>query len=253
MAGLAAILTGVFSHNLGIPMPVTIVLVLLVGALCGAFNGAIITYFRAPPLIATLATLALYRGLAEGISKGSQVRNYPDWFLAIGNGNLLGIPAQVWILVGATIIAACLLGLTTFGRTTYAIGSNETAAKFSGLAVDRTKILIYAGSGFCAALSGILLVSRVTTTRSDMGSSWELQAITAVVLGGTSIFGGRGTIIGTILGLILVQILQNGLLLAGMGALRGWISGGDSTVVVVGAALILTVLVSNIFGGRREA
>ena len=240
--GLVAILLGVFWQNLGLPLPLAIVLAMAVGTLGGVANGWIITRFRVPPLIATLATLALYRGLAEGISQARSVRGYPDWFFLLGQGEVLGIPVQLWVLVIVAIIAAAVLGLTIFGRATYAIGSNETAAKFSGLSVDRTKLLIYGASGFSASLAAVIFVSRVTTTRSDMGTGWELDAITAVVLGGTSIFGGRGTIIGTALGLILMQALKNGLLLAGY--------KGDSTIVVIGAALILTILVSNLF--RRD-
>jgi len=240
--GLVAILVGVFWQNLGLPLPIAVVLAMAVGTLGGVANGWIITRFRVPPLIATLATLALYRGLAEGISQARSVRGYPDWFFLLGQGEVLGVPVQLWVLVIVAIIAAAVLGLTIFGRATYAIGSNETAAKFSGLSVDRTKLLIYGASGFSASLAAVIFVSRVTTTRSDMGTGWELDAITAVVLGGTSIFGGRGTIIGTALGLILMQALKNGLLLAGY--------KGDSTIVVIGAALILTILVSNLF--RRD-
>ena len=132
-----------------------------------------------------------------------------------------------------------MLAYTTWGRTTYAIGSNEVAARFSGLGVDWAKIAIYSASGFAAALAAVIFVSRVSTTRSDMGTGIELDAITAVVLGGTSIFGGRGTIVGTILGLILIQALKNGLSLAGVKS--------DGTVVLIGAVLILTILISNLF------
>lgn len=244
IVGMVAILLGVFWHDVGMALPVAVVLALIVGTVAGTVNGLIITTFKVPPLIATLATLALYRGLAEGISQARSVRGYPDWFYVFGQGQMLDIPVQVWIMVIAAIIAACILGLTVFGRSTYAIGSNETAAKFSGIAVDRTKLVIYSASGLCAAVAAVVFVSRVTTTRSDMGTGWELDAITAVVLGGTSIFGGRGTIIGTALGLILMQALKNGLLLAGY--------KGDSTIVVIGAALILTVLLSNLSSRGRE-
>ena len=240
--GLVAILLGVFWQNVGLPLPLAIATAMVVGTLAGVANGWIITRFRVPPLIATLATLALYRGLAEGISQARSVRGYPEWFYFLGQGEILGIPVQLWVLIVVAIIAAAILGLTTFGRTTYAIGNNETAAKFSGLLVDRTKLMIYGASGFTASLAAVIFVSRVTTTRSDMGTGWELDAITAVVLGGTSIFGGRGTIIGTALGLVLMQALKNGLLLAGY--------KGDSTIVVIGAALIVTILLSNIF--RRD-
>ena len=243
--GMSAIMLGVFWKNLGLPLEVAIILTLAVGTIAGLLNGVIITRFRFPPLIATLGTLALYRGIAEGVSEARSVRGYPDWFYVLGQGQVLGVPTQLWIFLAVTIIAAIVLGMTTWGRATYAIGSNETAARFSGLRVDAVKMAIYAASGFAAALAAVIFVSRVSTTRSDMGTGIELDAITAVVLGGTSIFGGRGTIIGTVLGLILIQALKNGLSLAGVKS--------DGTIVLIGAVLILTILVSNFVyrGGTR--
>jgi rhamnose transport system permease protein len=237
--GMTAILLGVFWKNVGLPLPVAIGLALVVGTFAGFLNGVIITRFRVPPLIATLGTLALYRGIAEGISEARSVRGYPEWFFVLGQGNLLGVPTQLWIFGIVAVVAAVVLGYTTWGRTTYAIGSNEVAARFSGLDVDRTKIVIYAASGLAAAIAAVIFVSRVSTTRSDMGTGIELDAITAVVLGGTSIFGGRGTVVGTLLGLVLIQALKNGLSLAGVKS--------DGTTVLIGAVLILTILVSNLF------
>jgi ribose/xylose/arabinose/galactoside ABC-type transport system permease subunit len=240
--GLVAILLGVFWHNIGLPLPLAMVLGLAVGALAGFVNGLIITRFSVPPLIATLATLALYRGLAEGISQARSVRGYPEWFFELGQGELLGVPVQLWIFIIAVAVAAGILGLTIFGREVYSIGANEIAAHFSGIRVDRVKLLIYTASGFVTALAAIVFVSRVSTTRSDMGTGLELDVITAVVLGGTSIFGGRGTIIGTVLGLFLMQALKNGLALAGV--------KGDGTIVIIGIVLIGATLISNLF--RRD-
>ncbi|CAN5386513.1 sugar ABC transporter permease [soil metagenome] len=240
--GLVAILFGVFWYNIGLPLPVAMILALCVGALAGLVNGLIITRFNVPPLIATLATLALYRGLAEGISQARSVRGYPEWFFYFGQGELLGVPFQLWILIIATIAAGIILGLTTFGRATYSTGANEVASRFSGIHVDRTKLLIYTASGLLAGMAAIIFVSRVTTTRSDMGTGIELDAITAVVLGGTSIFGGKGTIIGTVLGLILMQALKNGLALSGV--------KGDGTIVVIGVVLIVAILMGNVFQRR---
>jgi rhamnose transport system permease protein len=241
--GLVAILLGVFWQKLGVPLPLAMVLGILVGGIAGLVNGLIITRFGVPPLIATLATLALYRGLAEGISQARSVRGYPDWFYTLGQGEFLGVPVQLWIFAIVAVIAAVILGLSTFGRATYAIGSNAVASRFSGLSVDRALLLIYTASGLVAGLAAVIFVSRVSTTRSDMGTGLELDVITAVVLGGTSIFGGRGTIIGTLLGLVLMQALKNGLALAGV--------KGDGTIVVIGAVLIGTILLSNIF--RKDA
>jgi rhamnose transport system permease protein len=237
--GLTAILIGVFWQNAGLPLPVAVGAALAVGTFAGFVNGVIIAVFRVPPLIATLGTLALYRGIAEGVSQARSVRGYPDWFYVLGQGQVFGVPTQLWLLGLVALIGAVVLGYTTWGRATYAIGSNEVAARFSGLRVDWTKIAIYSASGFAAAVAGAIFVSRVSTTRSDMGTGIELDAITAVVLGGTSIFGGRGTVIGTLLGLILIQALKNGLSLAGVKS--------DGTVVLIGAVLILTILISNLF------
>ena len=243
--GMSAILLGVLWQNVGLPLEFAILLTLLVGAAGGLLNGLIITRFGVPPLIATLGTLALYRGIAEGVSEGRSVRGYPDWFYVLGQGQIGGVPTQLWLFLLVTVLAAIILGMTTWGRVTYAIGANETAARFSGLRVGWVKMAIYAASGGAAALAAVIFVSRVSTTRSDMGTGIELDAITAVVLGGTSIFGGRGTIIGTLLGLILIQALKNGLSLAGVKS--------DGTIVLIGAVLILTILVSNFVyrGGTR--
>jgi rhamnose transport system permease protein len=237
--GLTAILTGVFWQNVGLPLPAAAVAAIAVGTFAGFVNGLIITRFTVPPLIATLATLALYRGLAEGISQARSVRGYPDWFYVLGQGEVLGVPTQLWILVAAAVIASIILAYTRWGRTVYAIGSNEVASRFSGLSVEKTKLALYTASGFAAAVAGVIFVSRVSTTRSDMGTGIELDAITAVVLGGTSIFGGRGTIAGTMIGLCLIQALKNGLSLAGV--------KGDGTIMLIGAVLILAILASNLF------
>ena len=240
--GLVAILLGVFWQKLGIPLPLAMILGVVVGGVAGLVNGIIITRFRVPPLIATLATLALYRGLAEGISQARSVRGYPEWFFVLGQGEVLRVPTQLWIFLACAVVAAIVLGMSTFGRATYATGANIVAARFSGIPVDRTILLIYAASGLISGLAAIIFVSRVSTTRSDMGTGLELDVITAVVLGGTSIFGGRGTIIGTLLGLILMQALKNGLALAGV--------KGDGTIVVIGLILIATIIISNLV--RRD-
>lgn len=241
--GLTAILLGVFWKNAGLPLPAAIVLAMLCGTLAGVLNGLIITRFKVPPLIATLATLALYRGLAEGISEAHSVRGYPEWFFFFGQGEVLGVPFQLWVLGIATVIAAVILGLTPFGRATYAIGANETAARFSGISANSAKLWIYTAAGFCSALAAVIFVSRVTTTRSDMGTGLELDVITGVVLGGTSIFGGRGTIFGTVLGLVLIQALKNGLALSGV--------KGDGTIVVIGLVLIGAILAGALFDRNR--
>jgi len=241
--GLCAILLGYSWKNFDFPLPLAIAFSLLVGAAAGFLNGLVITKVKVPPLIMTIATLALYRGLAEGVSQAHSVRGYPEWFYFIGQENLFGVPAQLWLLLIAIIISGVALDRTTFGRTLYAIGNNETAARFSGLPVDRVKLIIYTLSGFMAGLSAFVLVSRVTTTRSDMGIGYELDVIATVVLGGSSIFGGVGTIWGTVVGLAMIQLLKDGLALTGV--------KGDATIVVIGAVLILSTLVASSLQRRR--
>jgi rhamnose transport system permease protein len=235
--GLVAVLVGVMWRSWGLPLPLAMVLAVAGGGVAGWFNGFVITRFRVPALITTLATLMLYRGLAEGISQGRSVRGYPEWFLDLAQGELLGVPHQFWLLCICASTAAVILGWTTFGRAVYVTGSNETAAWFSAIDIHRSKLWIYTASGLLSALAAIIFVSRVSTTRSDMGTGMELEAITAVVLGGASIFGGSGTVIGTVLGLVLMQALKNGLSLAGV--------QGNGTIVVIGFVLIGTSVISS--------
>lgn len=243
--GLAAIVLGYTWQNLGFPLEVAILVALVTGTICGFINGLFIVYVGIPPMITTLATLALYRGLAEGISQARSARGFDDWFYQLGQRDLFGIPTQLWLVIVSVIIFAVILWRTPFGRGLYAIGNNELAARFSGLPVDLYKLVIYTMSGFMSGLAGYIFVSRVSTTRSDMGTGTELDVIAAVVLGGTSILGGTGSIMGTVIGVVLIQLLKNGLSLAG--------AKNDATVVVIGVVLILSILVNNYIQRRRGA
>ncbi len=243
--GLTAIMLGYSWKNLGMPLEAAIVFAIAVGTFAGFVNGFFIVRMGVPPLIMTLATLALYRGLAEGISQARSVRGYPEWFYQLGQKDVGGVPTQLWVAVIAIIITAIVLSRTTFGRGLYAIGNNELGARFSGIPVSRYKLMIYTFSGFMAALAGYIYVSRVSTTRSDMGSGLELDVIAAVVLGGTSIFGGSGSVLGTVIGLIMIQLLKNGLSLSGV--------KGDATIVIVGIVLILSIMVNNFIQRRTGA
>ncbi|MBE2269032.1 MAG: ABC transporter permease [Anaerolinea sp.] len=242
--GLSAILVGYVWNNLGLPLEVAIVVAILAACLAGFINGFIIVRVNVPPLIMTLATLAFFRGLAQGISEARSVTGYPEWFFGLGQGSILGVPTQLWILLIAIIVSAVLLARTTLGRTLYAIGNNKVGARFSGLPVERATLLIYTFSGLMAGISGVIFVSRFTTTRSDMGSGLELDAIAAVVLGGTSIFGGKGSIIGTVIGLVMIQLLKYGMAINGI--------TNDATIVVIGSVLIFAILVNNLIQRLRK-
>ncbi len=200
----------------------------------------IISRFRVPPLIATLGTLALYRGIAEGVSQARSVRGYPEWFYVLGQGEVLGVPTQLWLLALVALVARDRARLHHLGphHLRHRLERGRGALLRARRRLDQARDLFRLGPRRCGG-SRDLRQSRVSTTRSDMGTGIELDAITAVVLGGTSIFGGRGTIVGTLLGLILIQALKNGLSLAGVKS--------DGTVVLIGAVLILTILISNLF------
>lgn len=242
--GLSAIIVGYAWKNLGFPLEAAIATAIVISSFAGFINGFIIVRINVPPLIMTLATLTFYRGLAQGISEARSVTGYPEWFFGLGQGDILGVPTQLWLLLIFVIISIIVLRRTTLGRSLYAIGNNAVGARFSGLPVDRALLIIYTFSGFMAGISGVIFVSRFTTTRSDMGSGLELDAIAAVVLGGTSIFGGKGSIIGTIIGLVMIQLLKNGLAINGV--------TNDATIIVIGSVLIVAILVNNLIQRLRQ-
>jgi len=233
---LSAILLGFSWQSFGFPLWAAVCVALCGGALAGLLNGLVIVYLGVPPLIVTLATLAIYRGLSFGISESRSVHGFPDSFAFWGSGDLWGLPVQLYILVAVLIVSSLTLAGTPLGRCVYAIGNNETAARFAGLRVGRIKLLMYAFSGFMAGVAGFIFTSRVTSTRADAATGLELDVIAAVVFGGTSIFGGRGTILGTALGVVTIQLLKNGLQLAGL--------RGEATVILIGTVLILSILLN---------
>jgi ribose/xylose/arabinose/galactoside ABC-type transport system permease subunit len=212
LLGLCAVLFGKMSQEAGLPPLAAGAVTLGIGALAGGFNAALIAWLGLPPLIVTLGTYSLFRGLAEAITKGTATySNFSQAFLDFGNGTLLGLPNQAWILLGVAIGVWLLVHRTTFGRSFRAIGFSPEGARYAGLPVARRIAMAYVLAGVVAALAGILLTARVTQARADAGVGYELLAITAAVLGGTSIFGGVGTVHGTMLGVVAVALLTNGL------------------------------------------
>ncbi len=238
----SAIVFGFSWQSFGLPLPVAALAGLTAGTLAGLFNGLMIVSLGVPPLIVTLATLAIFRGLAFGISQSRSVHGFPESFGFLGSGEISGLPVQLYLLVAVWIISGLALARTPFGRTLYAVGNNETATRFAGLRVGRTKMIAYGLSGLSAAVAGIIFTSRVTTTRPDAGTGLELDVVAAVVFGGTSIFGGRGSILGTVLGVITIQLLKNGLQLSGV--------RGEGTVILIGSVLLLSIVLSQFFERR---
>ncbi len=200
----------------GIPMPLSLLAGLLIGAAFGAINGACVAYARMPPIIVTLASMSVARGLALIYTGGYPVSGLPDSFAFFGRGEVMGIQVPILIMIGIYIIAYAMLNHMSFGRYVYAIGGNEEAARLSGIRISRYKLLVYIISGLTAALAGLVLTSRLMSGQPNAGEGFELDAIAAVVLGGTAITGGKGAIIGTLVGAMMLGILNNGLNLMGV-------------------------------------
>src|SRR5215471_2763094 len=190
-----------------------VVAAILVGSLLGFFNGVMITKFKVPPFVATLAMLTIARGLTMLWTKGYPISSLGAKFGYIGSGWFLGIPVLVWISILIIIASLIITNKTSFGRYIYAIGGNENAARLSGIHISKVKIIVYVVSGILAAIGGIMVTSRLDSAQPNAGISYELDSIAAVVIGGTSLSGGRGTIMGTVLGAIIIGVLNNGLVL----------------------------------------
>ena len=245
LMGLTAIVFGALWRDAGWPIALAVVAALLLGLIGGALNAALIARFKLPPLIVTLGTFSLFRGLAEGLTGGAvNYTGFPASFLFFGQGYLWNVvPPQTFVLLAAIIIYWLLLQRTTIGRALYAIGYSPAGARYTGIPVERRLSLIYVLSGLLSSVAALIYVAHLGQAKSDAGTGYELMAITTVVLGGTSIFGGRGTIQGTVLGLFAVVILQNGLRLSGMPAeLAGILTG----------VLLLGVLIASSPAFRRN-
>lgn len=242
---LCVVAFGALWGKYGIALPVAALLTVLLGAFLGSLNGAAVALARIPPLIATLATLAFYRGVASGLGGGIAVQGFPESFTNWGNGylfnvgNFQGMPAQLPILIAFAIVFAVMLSKTAAGRTVYALGFNEEAARLAGIAVHRLKFRLYTLSGAMCGVAALVLVARSTRAKAEgSAEGYELDAIAAVVLGGTSIVGGEGGIVGTMLGLLIIRTLRNGLAMLG-----GTDFPSEVQSVIIGVVLILTVWV----------
>ena len=234
--------------NSGMPLELIMPICLAAGALCGAFNGLLVTRLGLPSLAVTIGTLALFRGLAFVVIGDESVTDFPADYTDLAFGNFAGtfIPNTMVLFAILAVAFGVLLHATPFGRSIYAIGANEEAAYFSGLRVKRVKLILFTLSGIVAALAGIVITLRNSTAAANVGQGFELTAITAVLLGGVSIFGGRGTIAGVILALLLLGGIQKAILLSDSIS-SYWIQ------IVTGALLVGSVLGPNIARRVTEA
>lgn len=218
------------------------IMVALVGILVGFINGVLITWLNVAPFIATLGTLYVARGAALLSSGGRTFPNLggnPDYgsasFPWIGSGNLLGLPVMIWMLIVVGLLAAYIARRTPLGRYIYAVGGNERGAALSGVKVTRVKMFVYMFSGFCAALVGLIIASQLQASHPATGETFELNAIAAAVLGGTSMSGGRGRIGGTIVGAFVIGILSDGLIMMGVSSFWQTVIKG---LVIIAAVVI---------------
>jgi ribose transport system permease protein len=186
---------------------------LIVGLAVGAINGALIAYVRIAPFIVTLAMLSFARGLILILTEGWPITQIPKSFLPIGQSDFLALPIPLWIMLLAAVIAWFVLTKTAFGRRTYAIGGNEQATFLSGINVKAITFRLYMISSLCAALVGVILVARFNSAQADTGTGWELDAIAAAVIGGTSLMGGAGSVLGVLIGAAIMGVIRNGLVL----------------------------------------
>lgn len=243
LLGLCAILFGKLWLDGGLPIPVAAGLTLVLGAVAGGLNATLITALRLPPLIVTLGTYSLFRGLAEAITRGSiTYTDFPETFLFVGQERWLGLPTQAWIFFAVSLAVWLLVHRTTFGRSFRTIGLAPEGARYAGLPVGRRVALVYVLAGIIAALAAIIYTARLGQAKADAGTGYELFAITAVVLGGTSIFGGTGSVHGTLLGVAAIAVLKNGL--ACLPVVMRMNAAEEMSGLLTGALLLLALTAS---------
>ncbi|TSA88050.1 ABC transporter permease [Deinococcus detaillensis] len=239
----SAVLGALFAA--GWPIPLAIVAALAVGALAGLFNGLLITRLGLPSLAVTIGTLALYRGLAYVVLGDKAIADFPAFYTNLGFGTLPGtpIPIPIALFFVLAVITVVVLHATAFGRSLYAIGANPVAARFAGLRVERVKLSLFVLSGLMSALAGVVYTFRFASARADNAVGLELGVIAAVLLGGVSIFGGKGSVVGAVAAVFLIGIINGALTIVDV--------SNEVLTVVTGLLLIGSVLVPNLLGHFR--
>jgi rhamnose transport system permease protein len=232
-----------YAQQAGVPMPAAIAIGIGAGVLMGLFNGIMVIGLQLPSIIVTIGTLTLYRGLAQVIAGDKSIR-VPEWFIGINNQLVGGIPVPVIIFIALSIILGIVLGTTIFGRQIYLIGTNEVAARHAGIRSNRIKMILFVLMGLASAVAGLMTASRLGSVRYDLGLGGELQMVLMAMLGGTYIFGGRGTILGTFLAAWLLVIVTSGMIVA------NWLPAYQ--LCVLGILLIVSIVATNFIYSRAE-
>ena len=239
--GLAGVVTAL-SIKGGVPTPVAIILGVISGAICGAFNGGLVVFCKLPPMIATLGSQQIFRGICYITTRGYPISGLGQDFLWLGQSYILGIPIAVYAMVIITILFAIFRNHTTTGRRIFALGGNEEATRISGINVTKLKFLCFILSGVTAAFAGILNASKLGVCQPTAGSGFEMDAIASVVIGGSSLSGGEGTVVGTIIGAAIIGVLRNALVLLSV----------DSyfQTLIIGVVIIVAVSIDQIRKGK---
>jgi ribose/xylose/arabinose/galactoside ABC-type transport system permease subunit len=243
--GFAAVVSALSVNAIGLPWPFAILFALLAGGLCGGINGLLIARARIPAFIVTLGMLGVARGAALVLTNGQPVYGLPAPIVWLGQGRPLGVPVPAIIFLVLAAVTHYVLSSTRFGKYALVIGDNEAAARATGIRVDRHRIMLYTLSGTLAGLAGLLFAARVNSGDPTAGTSYELTAITAAILGGTNLFGGRASVIGTLIGALIMGVLQNGLNLLAVSSFY--------QQMAIGAVLVLAVWLDQINRGRGRS
>jgi ribose transport system permease protein len=244
LLAVSAVVAGLAVKNAGLPWPFGIVAALATGGLLGLINGVLVTKGRIPPFIVTLGMLGIARGTAYILTEGRAIYGLPDLLVFLGQGRILGVPMPVIIFLALALVMHFVLQHTRFGRHTLIVGDNETAARVTGLRVERHRIQVFVLSGALAGVAGLVLMGRLNAADPSEGLLYELTAITAAIIGGTNLFGGRGTILGTVIGALIMGVIQNGLNLLAVQSFY--------QQVAIGAVLIVAVWLDRLRAGAVE-
>jgi len=249
IVAMSGIVLGLLFRDAQLPIAVAAGAAVLAGLSAGAFNGWASSYLRIPPLVVTLATMALFRGVAMGLSKAQPISDFPDGLLWLGQGNIVRLGSDLYLptpfaaLLIAVALGWVLMRRSWVGRFTECIGENEMAAEFAAIGVRRLKMALYAGCGLVCGLAALFNTGLYATAKADTANGMELEVIACVVIGGTRISGGQGSVIGSLLGLCIIGILRYGLEMAGVRS--------QYVVIVVGALLIVTAVFNEWIARRR--
>ncbi len=232
-----------YAQQAGVAVPGAVVIALAAGLLMGIFNGFMVIALQLPSIIVTIGTLILYRGLAQVIAGDKSIR-VAEWFIGINNVLVWGVPVPVVVFAALSLALALVLGTTVFGRQIYLVGTNPVAARYAGLGSNRIKMILFAALGLVSAVAGVMTASRLGSVRYDLAAGGELQMVLMAMLGGTYIFGGRGTILGTFLAAWLLVMVTTGMIVA------NWLPAYQ--LCVLGGLLIVSIIATNFIYSRTE-